>query len=233
MSLNTLTILLHGESGVGKTRFGDTTPEPRLVIDAEGGIKFTPSTKVMWEDVNEPPPDHDGSWETCVVQITEFEDLLKVYRWLESGKHPFKSISMDSVSDIQERCMEAIAGTDPMRIQDWGELLRKMTKMIRAYRDLTMKGKIDVIVFVALTEQKDDKFRPLLSGKLQRKLPGYVDVVGYMHSKVETTDDGEGEIVRKLLTQDHPGFVAKDRTDRLPTVLDDPSVPKMMDIIFG
>lgn len=57
--MNTLTSLIHGNSGVGKSRLGDTTPAPRLVLDAEGGTQFTLSQpKIVWDPVRQEPPKH-------------------------------------------------------------------------------------------------------------------------------------------------------------------------------
>ena len=53
----TLSILIHGESGVGKSWLADSVPGPRLVLDAEGRARYTPSgPKVAWNPRDSEPP---------------------------------------------------------------------------------------------------------------------------------------------------------------------------------
>jgi len=223
MSKTTLTILIHGESGVGKSTTADTCPGPRLILDAEGRAKYTPSgPKVTWDPMREAPPAADGTWNTCVCSITDFDQVDQVYTWLRSGNHPFRSVVIDSLMEMQKRAIDKIAGMDQMKTQDWGELLRRLEGQVRSFRDLTMieSNSIQVVVFiVGSTAGEDGKQRPLLQGALKNTVPYYLDVVGYQYTQV---DPATGEMSRKLLTSPMPGFVAKDGTGKLPAVMDIP-----------
>jgi hypothetical protein len=77
----------------------------------------------------------------------------------------------------------------------------------------------------------DDKgmYRPHVQGGLKLSLPYFVDVVGYLYAA--TTDAGTLE--RRLLVQPAPGFIAKDRTDRLGFEVVNPSITNMLDSIYG
>lgn len=226
MNVTPLTLVVHGESGVGKSWLGDTAPAPRLILDAEGGTKWTPSKKGVWLPTkgDKPPTDPE---ETTVVPVKDFATLGQVYQWLQSGQHPFKSVVMDSLSEIQKRCLDAIVGVNAANQQAWGELLRKMEGLVRAYRDLTMNnGKsLHNVTFLTGTQMKDGVQRPHLQGQLGLTLPYYVDVLGYLH----VGQDEDGGVVRKMLVTPVQGFAAKDRTGRLGFEVVNPCINSMIE----
>ena len=221
-----LTVVIHGESGAGKSWLADTSPAPRLILDAEGGTKWTPSTKVEWfPQKGEKPPAMDAA-DTCVVTVKDFGTMGTVYQWLASGDHPFRSVVIDSITEIQKRCLDGIVGTEAARMQDWGELLRKMEGLVRAFRDLTLNnGKsLANVTLVCGTQMKDGTYRPHVQGQLGLTLPYFFDVVGYLH--VGMTEDGQ--IGRKLLVTPVNGFTAKDRTGRLGFEITNPNITEMI-----
>ena len=127
----TLCMLVHGDPGTGKSWLGQSTPTPRLVLDAEGGSR-TPwravngqgvrQKMVTWDPTKEDPP-KAGDWETCHVAVRDFTDVQKAYDWLLTGRHPFKSVVLDSLTEIQKRCKDSISGTDTPSEREWGLLL--------------------------------------------------------------------------------------------------------------
>lgn len=213
----TLTALIHGESGVGKSWLGDTVPGPRLILDSEGRAKYTPSgPKVMWDPRVAAPPEYDGTtWQTCIVTVPDFETMASAYQWLRSGQHPFKSVVVDSLMEVQKRCMDIVSpGIGQLDQQNWGELLRRLEKLVREYRDLTLVSAVgvDVVVFIVGSKQDNTgKWEPLLQGALRDTLPYYIDVVGYYFKQPAA----DGSYSRALLVDQLPGFVAKDGTGRL------------------
>ena len=230
----TLSILVHGESGIGKSWLGDTAPYPRLIIDLEGRARYTPSgPKVYWNPKTDAPPLADGTWSTCVVVVTDYDDLNLVYQWLRSGQHHFKSFVIDSVMEAQKRCIDAISGTAALQTQDWGEVLRKLEALIRSYRDLLLipTNPVEVACFIVGSVDADGTRRPLLQGQLKTTVPYYLDVVGYMFMN----PDAQGTLVRSMLIQPAPGYVAKDGTHVLSqtygSVIQNPSLEAMHDIL--
>lgn len=220
-----LTIVIHGESGAGKSWLADTAPAPRLVLDAEGGTGWTQSKKVYWDPLSGSPP--PATEDTCVATIKNFQAMGKVLQWLQSGKHPFKSVVIDSLTEIQKRCLDNVSGTEAMTQQGWGEVLRKMEALVRSFRDLTIPNGtpgLPCVVFVAGSQVKDGVTRPHLQGQLGNTLPYFVDVVGYLYLK----QNEDGDIVRSLLTAPVGGFAAKDRTGQFGTVVNDPNVATML-----
>lgn len=210
----TLTALLHGESGTGKSRLAGTAPGPRLIIDLEGRGRFLPGRHVYWDINAGGPPACDGTWDTCIIIVHNFEDLSKIYQWLASGQHCFKSIIIDSLMEAQKRCVDGVAGSNQLQTADWGTILRKLEAMVRSFRDLTLRpnNPACVVVFITGSVLDEGTRRPLLQGQLKLTLPYYLDVVGYLFFAPQ----GDGTNVRSLLVHPQPGFVAKDGTGRLP-----------------
>jgi len=113
-------------------------------------------------------------------------------------------------------------------IGEWGKSIEQMRRFVRAFRDLPMNT-----IFICLpTVEKDKKGRtntkPSLPGKLSSDVCAFLDVVLYMYKK--ETDDGS--VKRFLLSQSTDEFVAKDRTDRLPPVIEEPTMQNLFDFIM-
>lgn len=229
----TLVALIHGDSGVGKSWLGDTAPAPRLVVDAEGSVEFTPSNKIVWDPATQAPPKADGTWDTCVVRALSYEILDKVYQWLASGDHDFKSVVFDHLTEIQKRIISHFNGTQALREADWGTLLRHMEDWLRRHRDLRYHPTrpMSAVIFVAATTDRDDKIRPALQGQFRDLAPYMVDLVGYMFNQT----DENGNVLRRLLITPQERFVAKCRPDALfrkyGTVIDNPNITTMVEVI--
>lgn len=227
--------LIHGSSKVGKSTLADSQPVPHLHFDAEGGMgtRFTKSRKKLWDPTKQHPPTYDGSWDTCVVHVRDYNTVKFGYDWLNSGQHPFVSVTLDSVSEVQQRGVDSLVGKDAMKIQDWGELLREVSTLVRQFRDLANHPTkpIKSVMLIAMTTQKDGKWRPYVQGQLADRLPYYVDVCGYLFVQQLPNSD---EFIRRLLVSPHPEFEAGERVGgKLGLVVDSPNVAKMIDDIFA
>lgn len=230
--LRSISLLVHGESKVGKSWLGDSTPSPRLILDAEGGSRFTPSRKVVWDPMTQLPPVDDGTWDTCLVYVHHYDTVVRAFDVLNQGEHPFKSVVLDSISEIQQRCVDSIAGTDIMKIQDWGTLLRKVSDTVRRFRDLTthVHRPLQAVVLIAMTREVSGKRKPYVQGQLATALPYYMDVTGYLFvQKLEG-----GGTARRLLVTPHDQFEAGERVGgKLGDVVENPNVSTMLDTIYG
>lgn len=237
----TISLLIHGQEGSGKSWIGQSTPEPRLILDAEGGSrnpwravdgKGVRQKLVHWNPTREDPPEL-GNWQTCHVSVRDFNDVAKTYAWLQSGDHDFRSVVLDSVTEIQQRCKDEIGGESALRIQDWDLMMIRMSQLMRRFRDLTFHptNPLDAVVFLALSEQKNDKWRPWVQGGLAKALPGYVDLEGYLY--VEELEDGDFQ--RRLLIHPMDGYAAKDRTHVLTQhfgkAIRQPDIEAMLDVL--
>jgi hypothetical protein len=226
-----LSILAHGDAGTGKSWFGDSAPAPRLCLDAEGRAKFLPSQpKVYWDPMSEAPP-AAGDWQTCVVNLQDFNVLDKVGQWLRSGQHPFRSVIVDSLMEVQKRLIDGMVGLDQLKTQDWGVVLRRLEALVRSYRDLLLMpgNPVDVVCFLVGSKTEEGKQVPLLQGSLRDTLPYYFDVVGFMY----VVHEQGGAPSRNMLVSPTQQIIAKDGTGRLGTLIQNPSLQEMFDQLNG
>ena len=209
-----LSFLLHAPPKAGKSTLADSGPVPRLILDIEGTSFWTPSRKTFWEPGRQPPPQHDGSWDSCIVIVREARTIADVYRVLDSGRHPFNSMSVDSLTEGQQRVIDDKVGTKKVERDDWGHLLRTMGLLVRQHRDLLIHPVRPLwsVTFVAGTHLRDGKWRPLVQGQLQDYLPYYVDIEGYLNANPDNSRD--------LLIGPHPQYETGERVGgRLPYAL--------------
>lgn len=234
-----LSILVHADTKVGKSTFGNTTPAPRCIFDAEMAYRFLPGTKTFWDPTREAPPKYDGTWETCVVVVREYAHLTRGLEWLNSGQHDFISVVIDSISEVQTKCKDQISPDGVMKIQLWGELLTHMERTVRAFRDLTEHPTkpLQAVVMTAMTQLRDGKYRPYVQGQLQVKMPYFLDVIGYMYvEQVPNPNDPTQPPLkfRKMLVVPHTQFEAGERVQgRLDDIITNPTVTSMLDSVFG
>lgn len=219
-------ILLYGDSGVGKTTLAgsaDDVPSmrPVLFIDIEGG---TESLRHSYPEVE-------------TVRVTTWKEMQAVYNVLYSGEHDFKTVVLDSLTEIQKFNMYQIMADvaqkrpdldpDVPSMREWGKNLEQIRRMVRGFRDLEMHT-----IFTALAKSdKDAKTgitttKPSLSGKMADEVAAFLDVVVYYYVK-QIGDGSEAEFKRLLLTQKTDSQVAKDRTGRLPMVVESPTMSEI------
>lgn len=234
MSDRALSVLIHGHSKVGKTTFAVTSPYPRLLLDVEAASRFLPNIKKYWDPMSEAPPEADGTWDTCVVRVNDFNSVLKAYEWLKSGKHPFKSVILDSISELQAKAQEMIAGRNQMKTQDWGTLLSKMAYLCRDLRDLTTHptNPLEAVVITAMSREIDKVLKPYLQGQIASQIPYWFDVTSYIFIDQVQDEAGNWHVVRKLLTDKNPQFEAGNRVPGLPVIIDNPNIVSILDSVF-
>lgn len=237
MSLGrSMSILVHGNAKTGKSTFASTSPKPACYIDVEGGTRFLPITGVVW-DPKGPPPEFDGTWDTAVVKVRSYDDAVNAYNWLQSGKHPFKSVVVDSISELQQKLIEKVAGRNQMQTQNWGEVLRNFMGFMRDFRDLcehpTMP--LESVVLVAMTrDHPDGKKAPQLQGQAATMLPYMFDVSAATHVYNWVDEQGTKNVSHRLLIGPNDFYQVGERTGgRLPDQLENPTVPAMLDYVFG
>lgn len=238
-----ITILVHGESKVGKSTFAVTAPYPRLLLDVEGGYKFLPIVKRMWDPKTEPtPPVADGTWDTTVVRIHDYQTFQAAMNALMSGQHQFKSVIIDSISELQEKLMRQISGNEQMQQREWGELLRSMGETLRSLRDLTDHpyNPLSAVVLVAMTKQNatTGKYHPYLQGQIATTIPYLYDITGaiVVSSKMNPDPTQPPIKYREMLVESTPQWEAGERVQgRLGSSLvqGDLNISTILDKIYG
>lgn len=227
-----LNILIYGDSGTGKTTLAgsaDQVPSmrPVLFIDIEGG---TESLRHTYPDVE-------------TVRVRTWKEMQEVYNVLHEGSHEYRTIVLDSLTEIQKFNMYNIMtdlaqkrpdlDPDVPGMREWGKNLEQIRRMVRGFRDLEMNT-----IFTALVkEDKNQKTgivtqKPSLSGKMADEVAAFLDVVVYYYVK-QIGDGSDAEFKRLLLTQKTDSQVAKDRTGKLPMVLEAPTMSAIHDLMQG
>ena len=226
-----LKALVHGDSGVGKSWLGASTPGPRLVLDAEGGSHFAKAkgpdgefrrpTAHEWDPMLNPPPaglDDDAS---VFVRVRTMADVTKALEWLQSGQHEFNSVVLDSLTDIQLTARYYIRDgqkkeQDVTDMRSWGILLDTMIELCREFRNLTDHPTHPLwsVLVICGSEQVDGQWRPQVQGGLAKRLAGYFDVVGFLQNEHDYATNSRA---RRMHIVQTPQWKAKDRTDDLTT----------------
>jgi hypothetical protein len=233
-----LSVLIHGASKSGKSTLAASAPAPRLFADVESASRFLPIRAYSWTNPKaERPPVVDGTWDTCVVPTRDWATIEVLYQWLASGDHPFNSFIIDSISELQNRYIESVAGRRQLTQPQWGDAYRAVGGLVRDIRDLTMHPTrpMECIVMTAMTRQIEDKWRPWCQGQLQTLLPYLVDSVVYIFLDEEVNDlTGEGHEVRRILTRMTDEIEAGERVGgSWPRIITDPNINDMIGLIFG
>jgi AAA domain len=234
-------MLVYGGSKVGKSTFAVSAPYPRLMLDVEGGHKFLPIIVKYWNPLTEEPPVADGTWDTVVVRVHEYETVLKAYQWLQLGKHQFKSLIIDSISELQVKCIDNLAGSEQMKMQQWGELLRHMGGLMRDLRDLTMHptNPLEAVVLTAMeSKDMDGKYGPYLQGQIKVQAPYLYDILGALAIETYPNPDPMQPPykARRMYVEGTDKYQAGERVQgRLGSVVEqgDLGVERMLDMVFG
>lgn len=226
-----MNILFYGEPGAGKTYLAGTADDspltsPVLFLDVEGG------TMTIRDRPN-----------VDVIQVRSMGDIVKAYERLanipESEELPYKTLVIDSLTELQKldmrELMDALErdkGADRIdkyvpTLQAWGKSGERLRVIIRAFRDL----RLNTIATALLTETHDDRtgrisYAPSLPGKLRGELPGFFDIVGHLRSDDEK-EDNVVKIVRRAQFVKTTAVTAKDRTNCLDHVMENPTIPAM------
>lgn len=241
-----LSVLIHGPSKAGKSTLSFTSPPPILVLDAEGSTKFIHSAgfrsdqglrKISWNPLAGPPPRHDGTWEVCVVRVTDWQTIDFAYQHLCRSPHDFQSVTLDSITEVQRKC-KANLGVSAMQHQDWGKLLDAMDKLIRGIRDLTdiRDNALKVAVFIAETKMKDGKWRPYMQGAVETSMPYWVDICGYV-MQVDVMDvNGQASGLKQvnMVAANNTQYEAGERVQgRLPGIIASPNINTILQAIYA
>lgn len=235
-------MIIYGDPGVGKTTLAATAGNTELMADVlfinvEGGI-----LSVLEEGTAgiEKVPQ--------VYECRRWPDLEGAFWFLANEDHQFKTVVVDSLSELAKVNLDQIVQSmlgkptqsgkrrddvdDPF-LEDYGKNTQQMRRVIRMFRDLPMH-----VIFTchAATNKSEDQVFPALTPKLRESVVGFMDVVAFMFTQAIPGENGEKPTIhRKLLTQPHGKWVAKDRSPggKIGAVITNPDMPTIIGNIVG
>lgn len=233
-----MSFLVHGHSKVGKSSLALTGPVPRLLCDVEAAAHLLPNKLIWWNPMTEPMPVYDGTWDTCVVDVENFETVIQVYNIIKTGNHPFKTLVIDSISELQSTIMKM-----SMKQQDWGLVLAKLSSLCRDLRDLPRKrnNPLEMLVLTAMTKKYDAApdgsggiYKPYLQGQIATLIPYWYDVVAYYFIQPYRDPETQAVVnVRRLLTGKNSEFEAGNRVAGMEEYINYPHLEQIADSFFG
>lgn len=189
-------LLVYGAAGVGKTSLIPTMPKP-IILSAEAGLLSIAGADLPF------------------VAIKSMDDLREAYSWLTTSDDAkgYKSIALDSISEIAEVCLESEKAKAKDPRQAFGEMATTMAQVIRMFRDIPDRH----VLFTAKLDKSQDEtgrmlYAPSMPGnKTGQALPYYFDIVAAL--RVEK--DGDGNAQRALMCDTDGLWQAKDRSGKL------------------
>ena len=139
-----LKVLVWGDQGTGKTRFGTTFPGPVLAVDVgeKGYIAFKKEAKAGKLDVTE---------------IEDFQQLLDTFLYLRDHETKYKTVIVDSMTGLSNMAIMSYLESKGKKISletakkwgsltrnDYGEIANKVKPLLNTIKDLEMN-----VVFTA------------------------------------------------------------------------------------
>lgn len=182
---NQIKVLIYGDSGTGKTTASTTFPGPIYIADFDGKV----SSAASYLKANNPEKLKEIEYDTFTpspdIKITHFHQFLTKldsHTTLgKSGKFPYKTYVIDSLSLFNEAMMQEVMRQNPKisrvdssvpSLQDYGIFNVRFKEILSKILALPC----NVVVTAHADSQKDEmtgvvSVVPMLSGKLARDIP--------------------------------------------------------------
>lgn len=187
---------------MGKTTLCGTCPDP-LILSAESGLLSLSSRNLPF------------------IEVKTVQDLSNLYDWCARSNEArqFKTIALDSLSEIAEVVLSNAKKQVKDPRQAYGELIEKMRDTIRLFRDLPG---FNVYMSAKQGSQTDAASGVVTNGpsmpgaKLAQELPYFFDEVFQLAiGSYQDQTTHEQKTFRYLRTQPDFNSEAKDRSGKL------------------
>ena len=209
-----LRVLLHGDSGAGKTTAASTAPKPCFLLTEPNGllsIRAANPDAIVIDVVSTA-----NKQEVSPMQVVrEFFVAALDGTIAATGA---KTIVIDSLTELQRMLRDEISATKRAgpngeirwTLEDWSTLTDRMRKLVRAIRDLPFHV---VAICLSDTEVDDSGARwvvPSFQGKkLPNEVAGYFNVVGYVFRRAESQEDGTSLLTHRVLLRGASNYLTK------------------------
>ncbi len=207
-TLSDLTVLVYGPSKIGKSTWCSQA-DGALFLATEAGL---------------------NNLDVYQVPIATWDELLAACKEIAEGKHPYKTIIIDTVDNAYRMCAEHMC--QKFKVEHESDLgYGKGYALINNefYRVLNKLALLPYGLFlVSHSQEKELETRtgkltrivPTLPDKARKIVLGMVDVILFCDLEPTTGPDGKPAQRRVVRTKPHMSYEAGDRTGRLPEVID-------------
>lgn len=216
-------MLIFGDYGAGKTTFAGSAADvpdlsPVLFLDIEGG---TLSLKDLYPSVERIP-------------ITDPKQVTDIWKDLRKGNHPYKTVIIDSLTELHKLILrylmiDVVAEDDDRdedvpSMREYLKATEQVRRLCRRYRDLPLNSVFTALLTEEIDDKKNKKYKKIaLSRKLAGEVGGFFDEVFYLYVKKVGEDEK-----RLMLTSQTEEIKVKDRSRRLPAIVEEPT----MELVF-
>lgn len=185
--------IIYGMSGIGKTVLCSTAPSP-IILNAERGL-----LSLAGKDI-------------ASAEINSLQDMQEAFQFLKKGDHEFKSVCIDSISEIAEKILVEYKQEERDPRAAYGRMADEIIAIVRRFKELPMH-----VFFIAKQGRIEDAFSgktnygPSYPGQvLSQNLSYHLDLVLAMR-----IGKHEGNEYRYLQAKADIQYEAKDRSGRL------------------
>ena len=167
----TLSVLIYGQPGIGKTTFGVSAPDA-VLFDYDGGVQRI-----------------NGAHQVPTLQPTSWEDTNIALQEIANEMPEVKTIVIDTVGKMLDYMTAHIIKNDPKMAMRDGSLSLKgygvrKTMFVNFIKQLALMGKNVVFIAHEREERRGDETfkRPEIGGSSANDLIKELDLVGYMYA---------------------------------------------------
>ena len=216
--------LIYGAPGVGKTRALVTMPDPIIIFLTERHgdriIKDTAAqlgkkVKIMYLENKKDP--------LTGKMISAREKMYKALDELGSKRHPFRSLGLDSLTDMQQVMkldMQGGVAERDFNQKEWGQLINLTGDVAMKLRNLNMH-----VTAICLSSESQDEgqrmiYRPTLYGKkLPANIVQYFNLCCFQRKEYSESSGGDPiycsvfEAGDQYYTKSHPALLPVESPD--------------------
>ena len=167
----TLSVLIYGQPGIGKTTFGVSAPDA-VLFDYDGGVQRI-----------------NGAHQVPTLQPTSWEDTNIALQEIANEMPEVKTIVIDTVGKMLDYMTAHIIKNDPKMAMRDGSLSLKgygvrKTMFVNFIKQLALMGKNVVFIAHEREERRGEETfkRPEIGGSSANDLIKELDLVGYMYA---------------------------------------------------